>query len=235
MCYPRDGTARPNLWTNSPRSFFSYQIIPEVALTAGKLTVFQRTPQWLLATPGYRSPFPPQVNWLDRNLPFHTNFMRAKQATLDALYHISEIDPNFKDPYAVNPLGKQAREACVAFLTKKLGDPELVEKMTPAHPIWSARGVVVDSEYSVADAIMRDNVELVTCGIDRIVANGVVDKEGVMHEADAIVYATGFHAVEYLYPMTIVGRGGQKLEDLWKKEGARAYLGCMVTGFPNLW
>lgn len=43
-----------------------------------------------------------------------------------------------------------------------------------------------------------------------------------------------FHATEYLYPMTIIGRGGQKLEDLWKKEGARAYLGCMVPGFPNL-
>ena len=50
-----------------------------------------------------------------------------------------------------------------------------------------------------------------------------------------IVYATGFHATEYLYPMTITGRGGQTLADLWAKDGARAYLGCMVPGFPNLW
>ncbi len=50
-----------------------------------------------------------------------------------------------------------------------------------------------------------------------------------------IVYATGFHATEYLYPMTITGRGGQTIEDLWAKDGARAYLGCMMPGFPNLW
>lgn len=117
--------------------------------------------------------------------------MRAKTATLDALYTISEIDPNFKDPYAVNQLAKTAQDTCIAFLQKKLEDPELVKKMTPPHPIWSARGVVVDSEYSVVDAIKRDNVELVTCGIDRIVPHGVVDKDGVLHDADAIVYATG--------------------------------------------
>ena len=50
-----------------------------------------------------------------------------------------------------------------------------------------------------------------------------------------IVYATGFHATEYLYPMTITGRDGKTLDDLWAKEGARAYLGCMMPGFPNLW
>ena len=60
-----------------------YQMIPELALEAAHVTVFQRTPQWLFPVPGYRSPFPPQVNWLDRNLPFHTNFMRARACTLD--------------------------------------------------------------------------------------------------------------------------------------------------------
>jgi 4-hydroxyacetophenone monooxygenase len=50
-----------------------------------------------------------------------------------------------------------------------------------------------------------------------------------------IIYATGFHATEYLYPMTITGRGGGTLEDMWAKDGARAYLGCMMPSFPNLW
>jgi cation diffusion facilitator CzcD-associated flavoprotein CzcO len=50
-----------------------------------------------------------------------------------------------------------------------------------------------------------------------------VAKEGTLHEADVIVYATGFHATEYLYPMTITGRGGRTFEDLWGKDGARAY------------
>lgn len=212
-----------------------YQMIPELALEAARVTVFQRTPQWLSPVPGYRSPFPPQVNWLDRNLPFHTNFMRARNCTLDRLANVAHIDPDFKDPHACSPLNKRARDASVAFLQRKLGVPALVAAMTPAHPVWSARAVVVDTEYCVLDALLRNNVTLVTNGIERIEPRGVVAKDGSLHEADVIVYATGFHATEYLYPMTITGRGGRTLEDLWAKDRARAYLGCMMPGFPNLW
>ena len=212
-----------------------YQMIPELALEAAQVTVFQRTPQWLSPAPGYRSPFPPQVNWLDRNLPFHTNFMRARTCTLDRLAHVAQIDPAFQDPHAVSPLNKRARDVSVAFLERKLGDPALVAAMTPKHPVWSARAIVVDTEYCVLDALLRDNVTLVTDGIERIEPRGVVGTDGVLHEADVIVYATGFHATEYLYPMTITGRGGKTLAELWAKDGARAYLGCMMPGFPNLW
>ena len=107
--------------------------------------------------------------------------------------------------------------------------PALVDAMTPPHPVWSARAVVVDPEYSVLDALMRDNVSLVTAGIERIEPRGVVAMDGTLHEADVVVYASGFHATEYLYPMTIVGRDGLTLEELWKKDGARAYL--EATGF----
>ncbi|MCX7381141.1 MAG: NAD(P)/FAD-dependent oxidoreductase [Alphaproteobacteria bacterium] len=212
-----------------------YQMIPELALGAAHVTVFQRTPQWLSPVPGYRSPFPPQVNWLDRNLPFHTNFMRARNCTLDRLANIAQIDPDFKDPYACSPLNKRARDVSIAFLERKLGDPALVAAMTPPHPVWSARAVVVDTEYCVLDALVRDNVTLVTNGIERIEPRGVVAKDGTLHEADVIVYATGFHATEFLYPMTITGRGGRTVAELWAKDGARAYLGCMLPGFPNLW
>jgi len=212
-----------------------YQMVPEIALEAAHVTVFQRTPQWIFPVPGYRSPFPPQVNWLDRNLPFHTNFMRTPTSSLDRIANVAEIDPDFKDPHARSLLNKRARDVCVEFLERKLGDPALVAAMTPPHPVWSARAVVVDSEYSILDALLRDNVTLVTNGIERIAPGGVVAKDGALHEADVIVFATGFHATEYLYPMTITGRGGRILEELWRKDGARAYLGCMMPGFPNLW
>jgi 4-hydroxyacetophenone monooxygenase len=212
-----------------------YQMIPEIALEAAHVTVFQRTPQWLSPVPGYRSPFPPQVNWLDRNLPFHTNFMRARNCTLDRVANVAHIDPDFKDPHATSPLNKRARDVSIAFLERKLRDPALVAAMTPAHPVWSARAIVVDTEYCVLDALLRDNVTLVTNGIANIEPRGVVAKDGTLHEADVIVYATGFHATEFLYPMTITGRGGQTIAALWSKDGARAYLGCMMPGFPNLW
>ena len=50
-------------------------MIPELALQAKHVTVFQRTPQWLFPIPGYRSPFPPQVGWLDRNLKRPSRFV----------------------------------------------------------------------------------------------------------------------------------------------------------------
>jgi 4-hydroxyacetophenone monooxygenase len=211
-----------------------YQMIPELALEAAQVTVFQRTPQWLFPAPSYRSPFPPQVNWLDRNLPFHTNFMRARSCTLDALARVSEIDPDFDDPHACSERNKRARDGSLEFVRRKLGDSELVAAMTPPHPVWSARAVVVDPDYSILDALQRDNVNLVTTGIESIEPAGVVAGGG-LHEADVIVYATGFHATEYLYPMTITGRGGRTVGDLWAEDGARAYRGCMMPGFPNLW
>jgi 4-hydroxyacetophenone monooxygenase len=213
-----------------------YQMIPELALEAEHVTVFQRTPQWLIPTPGYRSPTPPQVTWLDRNLPFHTNFMRFRAVfAITRFDTMNEIDPNFDDPYSVNAINKGARDACVAFIEQKLGDPELVAKMTPPHPVLSARRVIVDPEYSVLDAIQRDNVTLVTDGIRRINRTGIEDTNGTQHDVDVIVYATGFHATEYLFPMKITGRGGQTIEELWAKDGARAYVSCMMPGFPNLW
>jgi 4-hydroxyacetophenone monooxygenase len=214
-----------------------YQMVPELALVAEQVTVFQRTPQWIFTAPGYRSPFAPQVNWLDRNLPFHTNFMRLRIASGfgGGLVGIAQIDPNFEDAHSVSPANKTFRDVCIAFLEQKLGDPELVAKMTPPHPVMSARPVLVDPEYSILDAIQRNNVSLVTEPIARITETGIETETGECIDADVIVYATGFHATEYLFPMSITGRGGRTVEALWADEGARGYRGAMIPGFPNLW
>jgi 4-hydroxyacetophenone monooxygenase len=214
-----------------------YQMIPEIALDAEHVVVFQRTPQWLMPTPGYRTPYPPQVNWLDRNLPFYSNFMRFQAAiSIRFLSDFSEIDPDFDDPDACNAGNKVMRDTSIAFLERKLGDdPELVRTMTPPHPFLSARPLAVDAEYSVLDVLRSDNVTLVTDGIRRVTETGIETVAGEHHEVDVIVYATGFHATEYLFPMTIIGRDGVTIEKTWAEDGARAYLGCMVPRFPNLW
>jgi 4-hydroxyacetophenone monooxygenase len=87
----------------------------------------------------------------------------------------------------------------------------------------------------VLDAILRDNVTLVTDAAVRIDRTGIWGGDGKHYEVDAIVYATGFHATEYLFPMTITGRGGRTIEELWAEDGARAHRFCMMPGFPNLW
>jgi len=214
-----------------------YQLIPEIVPDAAHVTVFQRTPQWLFPVPGYLSPTPPQLLWLDRNLPFHTNFMRFRTfyGAGPDFVRMFDIDPNFKDPHSVSEVNKAARERSIEFLRSKLDDPKLVEIMTPNHPVWSARPVVVDPEYCILDALQADNVTLVTGGIRRINRTGIEAADGSQHDVDVIVYATGFRANDFLYPMSIAGRDGTTIADLWAEEGARAYLGCMIPGFPNLW
>jgi 4-hydroxyacetophenone monooxygenase len=81
--------------------------------------------------------------------------------------------------------------------------------------------------------LLCPNVELVSDGIDHIEADAIYTRDGVRHEADVIVLATGFQAAKMLAPMHVVGRGGVSLRDLWGEDDPRAYLGITVPGFPN--
>jgi 4-hydroxyacetophenone monooxygenase len=237
-CWPDEAELRGKRVAVIGTGCTGYQLVPEVAALEGAhVTVFQRSPQWLFPVPGYRSPSPPQLLWLDRNLPFHTNFMRFRTfyGSGPDLAKMFDIDPDFDDPHSCSEVNKAARERSIEFLRDKLDDPELVEIMTPNHPVWSARPVVVDPDNNILDALQRDNVTLVCNGVRRITRSGIEAGDGSRHDVDVIIYATGFRANDFLYPMAITGRGGRTIEDLWSADGARAYLGCMMPGFPNLW
>ena len=122
---------------------------------------------------------------------------------------------------------------CIAFVERKLASrPELIEKMIPDFPPMASRPIRIDSDDSVFDALLRDNVTLVTDPIQRITPNGIV-AGGAEHDVDVIICATGFRANDYLWPMEVRGRDGIPIQDVWAKDGPRAYLGSMVPGFPN--
>ena len=214
-----------------------YQMIPEIVRTASHVTVFQRTPQWVFDAPNYLQPEPEQIGWLDRNLPLHANVVRFKSQWLDNPQRWSrmmDIDPDFDDPHVRSDVSKAFREDRIEFLKRKFAErPELVDKMLPEHPPMSARPVLVDSEYSIIDVLLRDNVELVTEGISRITPKGIVSADGVEHDVDVIVYATGFRASEFLFPMEVHGQGTRRVPEVWEEDGARAYVGVMMPGFPN--
>ena len=74
---------------------------------------------------------------------------------------------------------------------------------------------------------------LVTDTVSRVTEDAIVMQNGARFPVDVIVLATGFKANDYLWPMEVRGRGGTRLEDLWAQDGARAYLGNMLPGFPN--
>jgi 4-hydroxyacetophenone monooxygenase len=144
------------------------------------------------------------------------------------------LDPDFDDPHAVSTDNKRIRSERIAFLKSQFpGRPDLVEKMTPPNPPFSSRPVLVDSKANVCTAIMRGDVSLVSEAIDRFTPNGIRTVDGVEHAVDAIVLATGFMANDFLAPMEVRGRNGRTIKELWEKDGARAYLGTLVPGFPN--
>ena len=214
-----------------------YQLVPELAKLAGHTFVFQRTPNWCFDIKSYLDPFPAQVNWLDRNFPYIRNFIRFRLSWLagpETFSPIMRVDPQFEDQHARSALNKKIREQQLAFIERKLANrPDLIEKMTPAAPPYSARPIIVDTDYSIYDALLRDDVTLVTDPILKIKPNGIEVPGGGEYSVDIIVYATGFKANDFLWPMEIRGRGGKRIEELWEKDGARAYLGTMLSGFPN--
>src|SRR6185369_6802318 len=111
-------------------------------------------------------------------------------------------------------------------ISEQVGDdPELLAKVIPDYPATGKR--TLQDNGSWLGALKRDNVELVREGIDHIEHDAIVTADGVRHEVDIIVYATGFKANKFLWPMQIVGRGGAVLADQWGDRPS-AYLGITV-------
>lgn len=213
-----------------------YQTTPVIAKTAAHVTLFQRTPSWCFDHPTYVTPLPEQSLWLDRNFPYYVNFARFRLSWVygpDGFKLTQYVDPAFDDPHARSAVNKRTRDSRVAFVEQKLASrPDLIEKMIPLAPPNSSRPVMVDRNDSILDALLRDNVALVTDPIERIDPAGII-AGGHEHPVDIIVYATGFRANDFLWPLEIRGRDGVRIEDVWAKDGPRAYIGAMIPGFPN--
>jgi cation diffusion facilitator CzcD-associated flavoprotein CzcO len=197
------------------------QFVPQIAPLVARLTVFQRSANWLL----------PRKDRLYR--PF-TQRLLTRFPALAKLYHQAQwfyfgemqLTPLMKQVRFVQAL---ARLRALAHLHRQVSDPALRAKLVPDYPIGAKRVLFNDDYYP---ALARPNVRLVTDGIERIEPAGVRSRRGEMHEADVIIFATGFKSTEFLAPIEVTGREGRRLADEWRN-GARAYFGVTVSGFPN--
>lgn len=115
-------------------------------------------------------------------------------------------------------------------LERCVPDPRLREALTPTDPIGCKRVLLSNDYYP---ALTRPNVEVVTDGIREVTPHGLVTADGRERVVDALIYGTGFQATDFLAPMRITGRAGRELNEAWR-QGAEAYLGITVSGFPNL-
>jgi cation diffusion facilitator CzcD-associated flavoprotein CzcO len=115
-------------------------------------------------------------------------------------------------------------------LEKGVADPELRARLTPSYSFGCKRVLPSNEWYP---AITRPNVDVVTEGIAEVAPNGIVSRDGVLHEVDTIVFATGFHVTDAPFAKIIRGRTGEAMADMWNGS-PQAYRGAAVAGFPNL-
>jgi cation diffusion facilitator CzcD-associated flavoprotein CzcO len=134
--------------------------------------------------------------------------------------------------FILNPgVMKLGGKIVIRHLNNSVKNEELRRKLTPQFVLGCKR-ILLSNEYY--PALEQPNVELITDGIREINATGIVTKEGTQHNVDAIILATGFQAAEGVLRFDVKGKGGLDLNDTWRN-GAEAYLGTSVAGFPNMY
>ena len=211
-----------------------FQLAPAIAPEVGHLTVIQRTAQWMFPNPNYHEPVGAGVRWALRHLPFYGRWYRFLLfwPGCDTGLEAARIDPAYADnPTVVSEVNDLTRQMFTDWIVSQVGDDEeLRAKVVPTYPPTAKR--TLQDNGSWLTCLTRDNVDLVRAGVDHLESDAVVDTDGDRHEADVLVWATGFRVNEPLFPLTITGRDGQDLRELWGDRPA-AYLGMTVPGFPN--
>ncbi|HEX6859908.1 MAG TPA: NAD(P)/FAD-dependent oxidoreductase [Caulobacteraceae bacterium] len=196
------------------------QFVPQIQPKVAKLHLFQRTPPWIMPKPdramrGWEK-------WLFKRAPIFQTFLRGRIYCENEVRALGfNVDPR---------LIKAAQKIAENHLKKQVPDPALRQKLTPDYTMGCKRVLISNDYYP---AVSQPNVELVTGGIDRITAKGVVSSDGVERPVDAIIYGTGFAATDALNPVQVWGVGGRHLNAEWNPH-AEAYLGIAVSGYPNL-
>jgi len=210
------------------------QFIPWLAERAARVTVYQRTPGWILPIPTYHDDLPSNLRWILRHVPEYARWDRLAlfSRLQEGLLPRTVVDPDWDiSSGSVSAANDELRQGLTLYYEFAFPDPALRAKVLPNYPFGAKRMIVDSGVYS--NALAAPNVTLETGAIAGIVPSGVAMHDGRTVEHDIIVYATGFLASRFLTPMRVVGRGGVDLHARWAGD-ARAHLGLTVPGFPNL-
>ena len=196
------------------------QFVPPVARQAAHTTLFQREAPHVIPKPD-RS-YGPGLRTAFRRLP---GLLALDRAATYARLEWRALG------FTRRPeLLRVADRMNERLLTAQVHDPELRRVLTPQGPPGCKRILLSDDYYAALDG---PDVDVVTSPIARILPTGVLTADGAEHPADTIIWGTGFTATEFLTPMAVTGAGGRDLREAWR-DGAEAYLGMSVAGFPNL-
>lgn len=197
------------------------QFVPVLAQQARQLRIFQRSANWVSRKRDRR--------YTEREKKLLRLFPIAKRLARLRIYLRNEllVYPAFKG-YRLNKW--LLRMACLSYLNSTVTDARLRQKLLPDYPVGAKRVLVVDGYY---EALMRENVDVVTDAIEAIDETGIRTRSGQHYPCDVIIYGTGFVTNPFLDGIAVRGKSGVLLSDHWSA-GARAYLGIATSEFPNL-
>lgn len=195
------------------------QFIPEVQKVARQLTVFQRTPPWVM--PRMDAETSERRRRLFRRVPA---LQRASRGWIFGLAEARFLT------FSSERAGRLAEGLARRHLEAQVADPELRAKLMPDYRLGCKRILVSDDYYP---ALQQPNVELVTDPIREVRGAEVVTADGTARPFDVLIAGTGFNATRPPMARLIHGRGGVLLADAWQ-DHLEALRGTTVAGFPNL-
>lgn len=196
------------------------QFIPEVAKDAAHIDLYQRSPNWMIAR-GDKA-YKPWLKWVFRHI---SPIMRAYR-----MWIYWKLEARFAGFHKEAWIGHILKRESMKHLKAEIHNPELRKQLTPDFPVGCKRILISDDYY---EALCKDNIDIVSQPIDHIEENSIITNDGKRHEADLLIFGTGFQATGFLSPIKITGRKGRDLHQSWT-QGAEAYRGTTVAGFPNM-
>ncbi|MFT4570294.1 MAG: cation diffusion facilitator CzcD-associated flavoprotein CzcO [Hyphomicrobiaceae bacterium] len=194
------------------------QVVPAIVEKVAKLSLFQRTAQWVHPLPD--KSYTALGKALFRTIPL----------TMKGLYgfYYRALEKGFSEVV----IGERSAEGLNARCQKNLetvADSTLRAKLTPDYQPGCKRLIFSSAFYP---AMQKPNAELVTDRIDRIEPQGIRTADGQLHELDVLVLSTGFKADRFLRPIEVKGQDGVDLNEIWER-GPQAYRSVAVPGLPN--
>lgn len=209
------------------------QIVPAIAETVAQLTVIQRSPQWVAPFTKFKRGISPDLRTLLAASPTYYGWywLRLFWQFGDNVLETLRKDPDWgHSERSVNARNDGHRKFFTTHMTDRLGRrQDLLPLVVPDYPPFGKRILLDNGWY---ETLCLPNVTLVA---DSVVG---MDREGILtsggrHEADVVVWATGFEASRFVGSVEVLGASGHSLRDTWADDDPRAYLGVSVPDFPN--
>jgi cation diffusion facilitator CzcD-associated flavoprotein CzcO len=198
------------------------QFVPQIQPVVSQLTVFQRTPPWII--PRRDREISRLEHWLFRHAPVTQQIARASIYLGREAYALGFV----KNP----DIMRKAEALALHHLDRQVRDPDLRARLTPSYRMGCKRILISNDYYP---ALTQPNVSLVTDGIKEIREKSVLTSDGTAYDADALIFGTGFHVTDFPVAQRIFDAHGVSLASRWSARPAQtAFRGTTTAGFPNL-